>query len=156
VLGYSRIAAEKTVLAEEIQVARLRDRARRLRRNILVEARQARLPLDELPKLRIGEAGELEVERVRIEPGQERAQLLLVPLAAYAVQGEVERLLALLVSDRHEHRWRRRRAQVLEDLQALMPADEDAVHAVDHERLHHPELRDAALQRLVVVVAGLQ
>ena len=144
VLGLAAVAAEQAVVAEEPQVARLRDRlVGRLGHVVGVGQALVRLRPEQPQQLVGGEAGQVQVEVHLLELGQLERQLVVVPARhrGRLVVGDAVRLgLRRRQADGHVDRDFFQ-AQLQRRLVARVADDDDAL-LIDDDRLAEAELLD--------------
>ena len=99
-------------------------------------------------------AGEGHIKVGALQVGDEKHQLVLVPIAGDFVEGDVEGFFPLLIH-LHHHALHLGDAHVHKHLQPLVTAHHPTGGLVPDHRLHIAELLHGAFQLIVLRVAGL-
>ena len=99
--------------------------------------------------------GEGNIKVLTLQVSDQQGQLVLIPIAADLVQGDVERFF-LGVVHFNDHTVNLCDAKVDEDLEPLVPTDNTTGRLIPDDRFDITELLDGAFQFFVFLVTGLQ
>ena len=152
------IAANQTVPTERPNVASLGEGGLfqlLIHIEIIVVNAVLQAALEKVVNLGRVKTGEGNIKVLALQVSDQQGQLVLIPITADLVQGDVESLLLGFVHF-NDHTVNLCDAKVDEDLEPLVPTDNTTGRLIPDDRFDITELLDGAFQFFIFLVTGLQ